>query len=349
MYASIMELPTQVQNSLDEDDQKIWMDAYNALNPQDPESVREAKRDAWKACLKLPSSFSFNIIASVGAVDKTREIIDIPTLEQHMDDYIDRGGNVQLDHNNYTVGTIWDWKPIEVDGYPGVEVWGNLFGGDKVYDLVRKNFVRGLNSLSVAGESKRGRYQCDEQGCYVRRSVEQLLEISICKIPANRYATMKWYNEDASFTKSSDDTVDLYVQSYTVHRDYTTCPILGLRKSLTDAGFRCHAREDGVLVDMDWDSFVKSVPRMVENGIHGRWTPEGVLCNTKASMLEHAFRKCWENGWVESDGRLRKSIPREEFESLYADGLLDDGFRLNAFGETYHKPRLNRHVMIARR
>ena len=340
MYSSILELPTQVRMSLDEDDQKVWMDAYNAQNPQDPESVGEAKKMAWMACLKLPSSFSFDIIASVEAIDKMREIIDMPTLKAHMDDYIDRGGNIQLDHNNYTVGTIWDWKPIEVDGLPGVEVWGNIFGGDKVYDMVRKAFVKGMNSLSVAGESKRGRFQCDSRGCYMRRAVEQLLEISLCREPANRYATMRWYNEDASFTKSADSNVygSLDVRQYTIHRDYTTCPILGLRKRLTDAGFKCHATEEGVLVDMDWDSFVRSVPHMVENGIHGVWTEDGVLMNSKASMLESSFRKCLENGWIDPDGHILKNMPFDEFDELISKGLVDDRFRLNAYGETYHIP-----------
>lgn len=327
MYSSILELPTQVRMSLDEDDQRIWMDAYNAQNPLDPDSVSKAKRNAWRACLKVPSSFSFNIVASVGAIDKAREVIDIPTLQAHMDDYIDRGGNVQLDHNNYTVGTIWDWKPIEVNGLPGVEVWGNLFGGDKVYDLTRRNFVRGMNSLSVAGESKRGRFQCDEQGCYMRRAVDQLLEISICKVPANRYATMRWYNEDAAgFAKSADDDLSLYVQSYTLHRDYTTCPILSLRKSLVEAGFTCHATEDGVIVDMDWDSFAKSVPYMARNAIYGTWLKgDKVLMRSKMSILESTYRRFLNNDWIDEDGVIKKSIPRDEFDHAYRYGLVSDG------------------------
>lgn len=339
MYSSILELPSQVRTSLDDDDQRVWMETYNSLDPEGPDAVRQARKEAWRACLKLPSSFSFNIIATVDAVDKAREIIDVPTLQEHLDDYIDRGGNVQLDHNNYTVGTIWDWSPIEVEGMPGVEVWGNVFGGDKIYDLVRKNFVKGMNSLSVAGESKKGRFQCDERGCYMRRAVEQLLEISLCKNPMNRYAVMKWYNQDAGFTKSDHGGAELgapmYVQSYTIHRDYTTCPVLGLKRRLTQAGFSCHAREDGVLVDMDWETFAKSSPRMVEAGLYGIWTPEGVLTNTKESMMERAFRKGVSEGWMDHDGRLLPNVPREEFDELYAKGLLDPSFRLNAFGETY--------------
>lgn len=335
MYASISELPTEVRNSLDEHDQQVFLKAYNDANPTTPDEVRMAKRAAWAACKDLPSSFSFDIIASVEAVDKAREIIDVNDLQAQMDPYIDRGGNVQLDHGNYTVGTIWDWKPVVVNNMNGVEVWGNLFGGDKVYDMTRRNFVKGMNSLSVAGESGRGRFQCDSRGCYTRRNVEQLLEISICKNPANPYATMRWYNDKASFTKSFDNLA-LNVESYSIHRDYTTCPILSLRKSLREAGFDCHATEEGVLVNMDWDSFVKSVPHMVENGIYGRWTGEGVLMRTKESMLESAFRKCWDNGWVDEDGRIQKSIPFEEFDELMAKGLLDKDFRLNAYGETYH-------------
>ena len=337
MYASILELPTEVQASLDPDDQRIWMDAYNAQDPQDPESVRAARRNAWHACEKLPSSFSFRITATVEAIDKAREVIDVTSLKKHMDSYIDFGGNVQLDHGNYQVGTVWDWAPIEKDGLQGVEVWGNLYGGDVIYDKTRKAFLKGMNSMSVAGESKKGRFQCDRQGCYVRRAVEQLLEISICKTPANRYATMNWYNEAAGgFTKSADDSLNLFVQEYTIHRDYTTCPILGLRRRLAQAGFACHAREDGVLVDMDWDSFVKSVPYMVEGGVYGEWVGSGVLCNTKESMLEKAYRRCLENDWIDMDGHIMKSMPSEEFRELMRHGLVDDSFTLNAYGETYH-------------
>lgn len=339
MYTSIQELPSQVRTSLDEDDQRVWMDAYNSLDPHGDAEVREARRKAWRACMNLPSSFSFNIIATVDAVDKSREIIDVPTLEEHLDDYIDRGGNVQLDHNNYTVGTIWDWAPTQVEGLPGVEVWGNVFGGDKVYDLVRRNFVKGLNSLSVAGESKKGRFQCDERGCYMRRAVEQLLEISLCKNPMNRYAVMKWYNDKAGFTKSASDAEavgsPLYVQSYTIHRDYTTCPILGLKRSLTRAGFECHATGDGVEVEMDWDSFVKSVPYMVDAGLHGVWNGHGCTVNTKESMMERAFKRGLEEGWLEPDGQLNRTVPYDVYESLTLDGLLDPYGRLSAYGETY--------------
>ena len=48
MYSSILELPTQVRMSLDEDDQKVWMDAYNVLS-------QVATRDSVLDCAREPS------------------------------------------------------------------------------------------------------------------------------------------------------------------------------------------------------------------------------------------------------------------------------------------------------
>lgn len=94
MYNSIFELPTQVLNSLNEHDAKLWMDTYNQCKPFSKEDVRSAKRKAWHACAKRPSSFSFEIIASTDAIDKAKDIIDLDTVKQYMDELIDQNGNI---------------------------------------------------------------------------------------------------------------------------------------------------------------------------------------------------------------------------------------------------------------
>ena len=85
MYNSIYELPSQVLASLDEKDATKWMEVYNSLNPKTEKEVKNAKKEAWKACKDLPSSFSFKIKASVDAIDKDREIIDLDSIKKHMD------------------------------------------------------------------------------------------------------------------------------------------------------------------------------------------------------------------------------------------------------------------------
>ena len=114
MYQSIFELPTQVLGSLNEEDCMKWMTAYNKCAPRNDVDVRNAKKIAWHAVENAPSSFSFKAIASTDTIDKARDIIDLDTVKEHMDALIDRGGNIQNDHHNYTVGTIWDWKPCQI-------------------------------------------------------------------------------------------------------------------------------------------------------------------------------------------------------------------------------------------
>ena len=209
MYQTIFELPTQVLASLDPTDAETWMNVYNSSDPQTPDEVKDAKKLAWRACMKLPSSFSFTIVASTDTIDKAKDIIDLDSIKEHMDSFIDYGGNIQNDHGNYNVGTIWSWRPIKVKTDEGkevdaVEVNGNLFGGDMVYDNVRRAFAEGgMNNLSVAGEAAKGVYECDERGCYTRLNVRQLLEISVCTEPMNKYCRMKWYNDRARIVKSA--------------------------------------------------------------------------------------------------------------------------------------------------
>lgn len=326
MYSSIHELPNQVTASLDDKDATVWMNAYNALNPQTEMEVKNAKKAAWKACKNLPSSFSFKIKASVDAIDKDREIIDLESIKKHMDSYMDYGGNIQYEHGGYHVGCCWDWEPFTKDGMKGIYVWGNLFGGDQVYDDMREHFVKGRNSLSVAGEADKGRYQCDERGCYVRRDVKQLLEISLCKVPANKYCRMEWYNDRASLTKSASDVeYKLQVDEYEIHKSYHECPHLALKKSLSEAGFDAHAREEGVFIPTkDTEHLEKALKDTVvakEGELCVRHLSDGLLVNRRSAAIKKAFSELYNAGSILPDGRL-VDIPMELFGGLLSDGLL---------------------------
>ena len=322
MYQTIYELPSQVRSSLDEKDQKVFLDAYNEMAPQTEAETKKAMKKAWRACKDLPSSFSFNIIATVEDVDRDRDIIDVESVRKHMDSFIDYGGNIQDDHSNYQLGLIWDWNPIEVEGMPGVEVWDNLFGGAAVYDHARKAFVKGTNNLSIAGEANRGRFQCDERGCYTRRDVKQLLEISLCKVPANKHCTLKWYNKDAKFTKSADEGLRLNVSSYNLHRDRDNCPIHMLKRDLCAIGYDAHARPDGAFVAMDKDEYNRTAPIAKSHGIAAQWTGDGALFRERDKAIEKSFRVFHSTGALDDEGYLTEKATLSQFTDLYDQGIL---------------------------
>lgn len=334
MYQDIHELPSQVRACLDERDQALWMQAYNQMLPSTEEEIREARRAAWMACKDLPSSFSFKIRATVEDIDKDRDMVDVESVARHMDSFIDYGGNVQWEHGNYNVATIWDWEPIDCDGRPGIAVWGNMFGGDAVYDQMRRTFLDGKNSMSIAGEADKGRYQCDERGCYTKREVKQILEISFCEVPSNRYCTLMWYNEAAPLAKSASMKKGFVadVQEYELHRDESTCPICQLRKSLQAQGFaNARATKAGVVVDMDPFTYSAALPRLRSGGNYVEWTGTGALVKSYGPMLERAFKSGYRAGYIDSEGNLNEMIARSQFEDLYRKGMLErtrEGYRL---------------------
>ena len=345
MYQSIFELPTQVLGSLSVEDCTKWLQAYNRCAPRNDVDVRKAKRIAWHAVEKAPSSFSFRAIASADAIDKAKDIIDLESTKEHMDALIDRGGNIQNDHHNYTVGTIWDWKPckVDVDGkkVDAITVWGNLFGGNTkgdVYNNTRKAFADGMNSLSIAGNAAKGKYECDERGCYTRRIVDQLMEISITTNPMNTYCTLEWYNKDAPIAKSAS-AINLGLMEYEIHRDETTCPYLSLKRSLLDAGFKdVHAREDGVHVKASPLTFVRSADHFTKNGLVGRYDNGEMILNDRSHYIEKSFKECYRAGYLDNRGYFARSMPEDKFKEYAACGIVEEdegGFRFTQLGEYF--------------
>lgn len=330
MYSSIFDLPSQVTASLDDKDAKVWMDTYNKENPKTKKEADKARRKAWRACKDLPSSFSFKIKASVDAVDKDREIIDVDSIAEHLDSYIAYGGPLQHEHTDYSVGCIWDWAPTDFKGMKAIEVWGNIYGGDYVYDKMREAFVKGTNSLSVAGRADKPKYQCDERGCYMRRNIEQLMEISLCTVPANKHCTLSWYNEDAKLTKSAGD-IGLSVDEYEIHRTYDECPMLNLKKSLIDAGFDAHATEAGIMVSMTEDDFKKSLSAITRANLHAIWYDGAVCLNDMDHLTELSFKKGYREGYIDENGYLTDKVTKSFFGTLVERDVLEKdskGYRL---------------------
>lgn len=329
MFQNTYELPTQVRASLDEDDQEKFMEAYNLENPKTEEEAQKALRKAWHACAKLPSSFSFKIVAAMDDIDRDKEMITAKSVKSALDDYIKHGGNVQWEHANYNVGTIWDWEPIKKNGMDGVLVYGNLYGGDIVYDKMRKNFIDGKNSLSVGGEADMGKYQCDEKGCYVRRNMKQLLEISLCAVPANKHCKMEWYNEKAKGkVKKSASDFHLDVVEYEIHKSYNECPTQALKKSLSYIYPEVHATYDGVFVPMSYEDYLDEQIQIRKSGLRPIWTGKGALIQDFDIMRELAFKDGHRLGAIDDDGRVTESISKSDFDVLYNWGLLDDEFRI---------------------
>ena len=323
MYSAIHELPSQVRNALDEKDQRAWMEAYNSYDPKTEAESKKAYRQAWHDCAKLPSSFSFSIKASMDQIDKDREIVSLPTIKANLDAYIDRGGPVQFNHSNYLVGVVYDWNPINVNGIDGVEVFGNLYGGDDgIYDKTRKSFIDGTNSMSVAGEANGGKYECDERGCYIRRNVTELMEISICKVPANKGCTLNWYHEGKKAIAKSDDDFHLSVDEYTIHRSYLECPTLGLKKSLEEIGYAAHATAFGVMIHMDKSEYDRTLPLMKSHGLVSIWSNDYALVNDGDYLIETAFKDGLKKGYVDSNGIIQKSITKEQFVELMDKDVL---------------------------
>lgn len=325
MFEAIYELPTQVRSSLDEQDQTIWLREYNKCKPKTEEDCANAKKRAWMACRTLPSSFSFHIKASVEKVDNSQEVVNLQSIKETLDSFIAYGGNVQYEHGNYNVACIWAWDEFEEDGAPGVAVWGNVFGGDKVYDTMRRGFIEGRNSVSIGGEASNGKYTCDSRGCYVRKDLKQLLEISLCKVPVNKYATMIWYNENAKLTKSNseDDLFKMAVSEYEIHRDYTTCPIQKLKKSMSESGLDAHATYDGVSVEVSKEEFDEMKPLMKAANICGTWKGGYALLNYAEEYIEKTFKEGLKKGYISPAGKILDSIPREVFEDMHEKELLN--------------------------
>jgi len=315
MFSSIDELPTEVKNSLDEDDARTYLETYNSYDPKTKEEIAEAKKKAWESCKTLPSSFSFDIVASVEDVDSDGELITIDSLKNQMDKFIEQGGVVQSEHGDYRTAVIWDYDDY-VDpetGYPGILVHGNVFGGrgeNSEYLKARQDFVNGRNSLSIAGDASVEGYECDGERCFVRRNIMQLMEISLVENPANPYAKLIWYN-DKAIVKSKDST-NLKVKTVGIHKSYNECDLELLRKNLK--GFRTKLTSQGIEVD---SHDIGEVQKRIKGvGIITNLGP-CIVVDSKKRVLEDEFKKSFKRGECDENGILTDKVVKGRFVELF--------------------------------
>lgn len=320
MYGNINELPSEVRNSLDEEDCQVFLEKFNEKNPQTKEEYRDAMSYAWNACRQLPSSFSFDIIASVEDVDSDGELISIDSLKNQMDKFIEQGGTVQSEHGNYHVATIWDWEDYtDPDtGYPGVIVHGNVFGGrgeNAEYTQARQDFIEGKNNLSIAGDASVEGYECDGARCFVRRNLSTLMEISLVSNPANPYATLQWYN-DKAVVKSGQS---MKVQNVGIHKSYNECDLEAIRKALR--GYDCEVSRGGVHVHTN---DLGNVTRLIKGigqvtaitGVNSIWV------DSNKRILEREFRKSYSSGECNNMGVLQPTVDKGRFTELFSRNII---------------------------
>ena len=333
MYNSINELPTQVLNALDEEDAGKWMEAYNSFDPRTEEDVAVAKRRAWESVRNLPSSFAFDIVATVEDVDSDGELITLDSVKGLMDGYIQRGGVIQDMHGNYNVGVIHGWEDYTdpKTGYPGILVHGNVFGGsgtNQEYIRARQDFINGKNSLSIGGDATVEGYECDEERCFVRRNMEELMEISLCTVPANPYAKLVWYNDKAVIKSEGD--VSLKVSDIHIHKSYNECRLEAERRSIEkgcrDAGLDavCRVAKDGCRVRLRGQAEEVAFLADVAKGRYVAYdrSSQEFIVDSMAHRVEQVFKDCLRKGYIDSDGRVLPSMTIGVFKRMMSDGML---------------------------
>ena len=322
MYDYPFELGVDIRNCYDDKDIVKFMRFYNSKNPKTEDEHAEAIKYAFRKCATLPSSFSFKAVATVNVIDKDREKVTVDSVKEHMDLYLRYGGNINWEHRDLVTGKVWDWSPATVKRKPGVIIWGNLYGGRDIYDKVRKSFVSGRNGFSLGGQAPATGYKCDSEGCYIQREVSALYEISVTANPANPLARTLEYNPGVLAKSARDGGIELTLESYEIHRDYTTCPIMKVKHQLEEDGLLgLHATKQGVEVPISWnDALLKRY--IGEKGYVLSKCDTGVLFQDREWATEQAFKSLYERGLVMPDGTVSQKLEKSEFQDLYSKGIL---------------------------
>jgi len=148
--------------------------------------------------------------ASVEVVDLQGDIVPISELKRAMYKFMDRGGFIMYGHSNKPVGKVLQW---EVEKFPGTDVYGIKFVAkifkdypidDEVWKLIKAGELRGF---SIGAQAKEEKMMLKDEKSGLPKEVGvlhdlNLMEISICKEPANPLAIVEEVNY---FAKSADE------------------------------------------------------------------------------------------------------------------------------------------------
>ena len=103
----------------------------------------------------------FTCWGSVEVVDRQGEVIPIEEIEKTMDVWMSRGGPINVNHTNQTVGKALNWRREDKNGNPGILITAELFKhyktDDQVWDMVKNSEIEGL---SIGGRA----YTKEESG-----------------------------------------------------------------------------------------------------------------------------------------------------------------------------------------
>jgi len=132
-------------------------------------------------------------VATSNSIDNTKEIVSLDNAKEAMKQFMKRGGNLNLEHTNRTIGKVLDYD-IKKDGDKiSILIKAELFKGDEDSDEVWHRVQSGeLKAFSIGGKSTSTETMCDDESnqCYPVFNGLRLYEISLVPEPANRDAVM---------------------------------------------------------------------------------------------------------------------------------------------------------------
>ena len=179
MITSIDELPTEVRNSLSEEDMYVWMNTYNDYLRQEhtPDSAREF---AWDNCRYLESSRYVCANVSTEIVDREGDLAIVSEYVKAGQDLVRRGGPLTKNHSNKVIGVVWavNESVDEDTGKPCVCARMNYFRGTELYDTAWEEFKHGRTEYSIASFTQKPIRECGFSGCYFKLIPEMWFELS---------------------------------------------------------------------------------------------------------------------------------------------------------------------------
>jgi len=147
---------------------------------------------------------------SVEVIDLQGDIVPISEMKKAMYKFMDRGGSIMYGHSNKPVGKVLQW---EVEKFPGSDVYGIKFVAkifkdyqfdDEVWKLIKSGELKGF---SIGAQAKEKKMMLKDESSGLPKEVGvlhdlNLMEISVCKEPANPLAIVEEVNY---FAKSADE------------------------------------------------------------------------------------------------------------------------------------------------
>lgn len=108
IYDCVECLPDNVKAALDENGQKMWMDAFNKTvkKSKTRKSYRDAVFDAWQMVKNYEGCRYFSGMVSTEDLDRQNDVVEVNKAFERIAKHIERGGTMVDTHTNRTVGSF---------------------------------------------------------------------------------------------------------------------------------------------------------------------------------------------------------------------------------------------------